>query len=525
VKFLKKRFFVQGHLNINNKITITMIQYQKKINSALFIFIAFINFGCSEDFEVINQTNYDGKIKVKPIALQDVQKNSIAFEKLTIPKSRLNSSLSSNRIINDTINNFSIETNYGVYIETDNYHSYTFKVLRPNGSNYLLENIVISKLNALEYETILYQYDITEHELHMIDHGEFVDLQGKINKIFLENSNITTEVTGKYYYNGHCYEDNPVYVTGQTCQGEGFLNHTYEEVLAGQDCSQFGTSVGPQPGYYTWQTIEVACDDNGGGGSGGTSSHNGGSGGTGGPRAITTPINNCITGNCIDENATDPCEKIKKLQDDTNFKNRMANLIDAARNWNFERCIVMYNATTPTLTNNYTYQTFDGTANSPESGYNGNTTMQGIIHSHYDGLLSIFSAGDLQDLYFKLKNYPEITDDFFMGVVTASNTAYLLQVPDRATFIAFGDKYLSDKNKLNKFMEEIMLNRYNIENENSNDANELGFLKMMADLNMGVSLASVDFNANTPATGTVFNSWTKKEYDKRTRTVNPSNCN
>jgi hypothetical protein len=81
---------------------------------------------------------------------------------------------------------------------------------------------VVSKLNALEYKTILYQYDITEHELHMIDHGEFVDLQGKINKIFLENSNITTEVTGKYYYNGHCYEDNPVYVTGQTCQGEGF---------------------------------------------------------------------------------------------------------------------------------------------------------------------------------------------------------------------------------------------------------------------------------------------------------------
>jgi hypothetical protein len=131
VKFLKKRFFVQGHLNINNKITITMIQYQKKINSALFIFIAFINFGCSEDFEVINHNNYDGKIKVKPITLQDVQKNSIAFVKLTIPKSRLNSSLSSNRIINDTINNFSIETNYGVYIETANYHSYTFKVLRP----------------------------------------------------------------------------------------------------------------------------------------------------------------------------------------------------------------------------------------------------------------------------------------------------------------------------------------------------------------------------------------------------------
>ncbi len=279
-----------------------MIQYQKKINSALFIFIAFINFGCNEDFEVLNHTNSDNKIKVKPITLQDVQKNSKAFEKLTIPKSRLNANSSINRIINDTINNFSVETNYGVYIETENYHSYTFKVLRPNGSNYLLENIVVSKLNALEYETILYQYDITEHELHMIDHGEFVDLQGKINKIFLENSNITTEVTGKYYYNGHCYEDNPVYVAGALCSsGE----HSF---FQGNECDYWGGPGSATYGYYTWQTIEVDCDDNGGGGgSGGTSSHNGGSGGSGGPRAITTPVNNCITGNCIEETTTDPC--------------------------------------------------------------------------------------------------------------------------------------------------------------------------------------------------------------------------
>ena len=61
--------------------------------------------------------------------------------------------------------------------------------------------------------------------------------------------------------------------------------------------------------------------------------------------------------------------------------------------------------------------------------------------------------------------------------------------------------------------------------DSSNAVNELGFLKMMADLNMGVSLASVDFNASTPSAGAVFNTWTKKEYNKRTRTVNPSNCN
>jgi hypothetical protein len=278
-----------------------------KIIKLCCLLLIYMSYSCSEDYEVHHHNDYENKIKVTPITIQDVQKNSKAFEKLTIPKSRLNANSSINRIINDTINNFSVETNYGVYIETENYHSYTFKILRPNGSNYLLENIVVSKITASEYETILYQYDITADELHMIEHGEFVNLEGKINKIFLENSLITTEVTGKYYFNGHCFEDIPSYVQGQTCQGEGFLNHTYEEVLAGQYCSQFGTSAGPQPGYYTWQTIEVACDDNGGGGTGGASSYSGGSGGTGGPRAITTPINNCITGNCIEANPTDPC--------------------------------------------------------------------------------------------------------------------------------------------------------------------------------------------------------------------------
>ena len=289
-----------------------------KIIKLCCLLLIYMSYSCSEDYEVHHHNDYENKIKVTPITIQDVQKNSKAFEKLTIPKSRLNANSSINRIINDTINNFSVETNYGVYIETENYHSYTFKVLRPNGSNYLLENIVVSKISASEYETILYQYDITVDELHMIEHREFVDLEGKINKIFLENSLITTEVTGKYYYNGHCYEDNPVYVPGQTCQGKGSQNHTYEEVLAGQTCSQFGTSVGPQEGYYTWQTTEVACDDNGGGGSGGTSSHNGGSGGTGGPRAITTPINNCITGNCIEANPTDPCSNSNTAVADAN---------------------------------------------------------------------------------------------------------------------------------------------------------------------------------------------------------------
>ncbi len=88
----------------------------------------------------------------------------------------------------------------------------------------------------------------------------------------------------------------------------------------------------------------------------------------------------------------------------------------------------LYNAPTPISTNNYTYNPFSGTIASPFAVYGGNTLIQGVIHTHFISpqTISIFSAGDLQDLYEKMKN-PLITGDFFIAIVTEYNTAYLLQ--------------------------------------------------------------------------------------------------
>ncbi|MEM6722258.1 MAG: hypothetical protein AAF611_23225 [Bacteroidota bacterium] len=39
------------------------------------------------------------------------------------------------------------------------------------------------------------------------------------------------------------------------------------------------------------------------------------------------------------------------------------------------------------------------------------------------------------------------TSNFFYGVVNSAGSAYILQMSDRAAFIAFGDKHLSSEEK------------------------------------------------------------------------------
>lgn len=128
-------------------------KFKKSINFSLLLTL-FVFFSCSEDNEINYHNHNESRIKVKQITIQDLSTNQKVLEKLTNPKSRFEINSSTNRIINDSINNFSIDTDFGLYIEDGDYHSYTFKIKRPNGSNYLLENVVVSKKNDTEYETI-----------------------------------------------------------------------------------------------------------------------------------------------------------------------------------------------------------------------------------------------------------------------------------------------------------------------------------------------------------------------------------
>jgi hypothetical protein len=286
---------------------------------------------------------------------------------------------------------------------------------------------------------------------------------------------------------------------------------------------------------YLWHKEFRSGSGGYGGGSGGYSGigSGSGSGNSGGPNAnggggsnggiATAPVAPC-TKNCPDV-TKDPCVNLKKLGADTNFKARLGNLKVAAEQFSVEALNTIYNSATPTPTNNFTYQNFQGTAANPSTfQYPATTAMVGIIHSHFAGLLSIFSPTDLQDLYNYMIN-PLITDDFFIGVVNSTGTAYILQISDRAKFLAFGDKYLSDEKKIAKFDKDVWYEKYHIEPNNATSDNEKGFLKMMNDMDIGTSLASETFTPNVPITPTTFANWTKKKFNPNTNSVDASNCN
>jgi hypothetical protein len=144
------------------------------LKTFLLMILGIIITSCVDDYELENNNIKSIKtsnFKTSKITLKDVKLNSIAYSKLTKPKKDKSISKLNHKIINDSINNFSIDTEIGTFIEANNYHSYTFKVVRPNGSAYLLENLVVSKEGTNDYVTYLYQYDITEQELQMLKEG------------------------------------------------------------------------------------------------------------------------------------------------------------------------------------------------------------------------------------------------------------------------------------------------------------------------------------------------------------------
>lgn len=240
----------------------------------------------------INKSNY----KIKNINLKDLQRNKSVFQKV----SKINFK-TANKIVNDTINGFSIDTETGIYIENGNYHSYTFRIDRATPNNFLLENLVLSKKDT-SYQTILYQYNITQEEFNLISQQQFVNLEGKITLTLIDNNTLGENILGKYFFNGNCYQNDYVYVEGQTCGGTGDQNHTYLEAISGQYCSQLGTEFGPTPSGYVYQSVQVACDATTGGGINNSN----------------TPINNNHGGINYDNHATSPntfCSRCDDLED------------------------------------------------------------------------------------------------------------------------------------------------------------------------------------------------------------------
>jgi hypothetical protein len=209
-----------------------------------------------------------------------------------------------------------------------------------------------------------------------------------------------------------------------------------------------------------------------------------------------------------------PCEKMNKLKADTGFRAKMVELKTAADDENVEKGQTLYNKTgVAPINNKYLYSPSSGTPNNPEINYSYYASTQGYVHTHYEELISIFSVKDLLDMYNTMKNV-SVTDDFFYGVFTEAGSEYILQIVDRAAFIAFGDTNLSNENKRFKFTSKLE-SYYDVTNNGSVEDNEDGIVKMLQRKNAGLAMFK--------PTDNTFTDYVKLEY--ASGDTNETNCN
>jgi hypothetical protein len=452
------------------------------LNWLLLLGLVFLQVGCEKDLyeDQIHKENIVFKtVSLKDNLLKQNYQLMKAVNHVKIKHYSLN-----NKMVYDSINNFYFDDEKGFYIQDNQKETYTFRVYRLNtNDDQKLENIVFKKNQMGEFETFLLKYDISKNQLD----DSYQTNPNQRNNNLIEIKEITANKI-MTMYNG-CR-----YVKVSLCSGDPW------------NCG----------GGWCGFTYEIVCDDEINDAVAGYNESTIG-------EAISTSPNGGVS-----SSSNNPCLKLDKLKSDDVFKQKMVGLKNAAEQWSFEKMHVIYDDPTPndqiSQTDNYDYEDFQGDINVPEANYSGNTSMQGIIHSHYNGKVSIFSPGDLLDLYEKMK-LPAITDDFFIGLVTSEGTAYILQIQDRQAFIEFGNTYLSTNGKFEKFMNDTYFQSYGIEADTPPAIAEKKFLKMMNELGAGISLASSNFTPNSPSSTTLFSNWTKKQYNDLTDSVTPTNCN
>ena len=337
---------------------------------------------------------------------------------------------------------------------------------------------------------------------------KYTPLYNNNNEVITTNKEITA-LFGKYSNN--CYL---VYTYGGYFDGQGEWKPTL-------DVSMYCTHGG-------------GGGDGGSGGEGGASSGGGSSGGgiLGGTEQNTNapppPQNqngqvnpqDVVVMSVLSENlevvTTDPCIKANLLKNDSIFKAKLNDLKISATNNNFETTNVLSKNNLNVETNQYNYSIVNGNANSPSANYLFYPSISvGMLHNHYGNLLSIFTIQDLIDMYNIVKDPQVNSEELVFGLVTKAGTVYLITISDKEKFIKFGNKNLLKYSDY-VYLESEVNKNYEIRTDRTNDQNELGFIKMLKDFDVGVNF----LKGNT----TDFNSWERKEIDKRNKVLT-INCN
>lgn len=286
-----------------------------------------------------------------------------------------------------------------------------------------------------------------------------------------------------------------------------FIEQTcYISVYACQACGSDSCDYAPG-----WELVQVPCP----GGSGGGGWDPGPEPGGGGPGDGTgfEPIGGG-SGSGNNETLT-PCELGNNLASNSTFKSKMEELKNSSENDNFEKGYLMKPANSPP-----SYTPMQGQPNSPEiplQNYLDSSSDQysGLIHSHYEGKLSVFTPADLISLYV-MWQYGHMTSpaqNFVMGMVSENGTTYLLVIEDTNKFFNFFVDLVEEEDPVSLLDNYFAGFSYNIDENATNTHNEESFAKLLKQLNVGLKLMK-GYPEN-------FNQWKTVDVNGNVVSINP----
>jgi hypothetical protein len=441
-----------------------MRQKMKKMNKIIILGIVFMLFSCSED--LYDDHISKSKINSKNVSLNDdlLKQNSKLMKSVNQIKSLNNKSYS--KIIYDSINNFYIDDENGIFLDYNGAISYSFRVLRENtAGNSKVENIVFNQTETGDYDSYLLKYAFSKNEF------DALPFEGT-NAINYEIEQVDVLVSSR--------------VTAPKCK-----------TIRVSKCSGVPWDCG---GGICGYDYVIQCDE-GSGGNGGTSWDGGGSSGG---------INTVPTGGGSNAVAN-PCKKFKKQQDSyPNLKQDLINL-EATKTQNHENGIFV-DSNSPNVQNATSSTTASSTVVFPNLTAPNKYKIMAHTHDAYGpngtGTFSIFSWGDILQAADIIKEN-EYDDDFFTYyLATADGTRYAFTIDWPSAFYEVFDINTNPNNpsQTNYFNSQKFQELYEIEKKyysetpipgkisyTSNPEDDLKvFLKMMKELKLNASLFEVD---------------------------------
>ena len=378
-----------------------------------------------------------------------------------------------------------IEKDSVLLIEHNGSKTYTFKISRSSGSSGV-ENLVLKKNADYTFSGVLMKYDLTDAEKQIAGLGHSLDLTNKIQVFPIENLDIQAKVvsqtSGCYtitWETGICAAGLHTY--GQPCNLTGDDRAGISQIISVHNkCS--GTAV---------SDIGVDTDDNPSGG-GGWDTGVWGAGGEG--------------------SAFNPCDQLKKIQNESEFKNRMGILKGNIDTGTKEKGFVLYSEPVPN--SNYLPPKFK-ISNIIEGGDNGTIDYKtyfsnlssmdllyrsyGAGHNHLKNNpdhIGVFTPEDLANLLFF--GWLETDTNNPYGTMNAENSInfvitkiglFAVKINDLSKLEAFMVKYGSiglNPEKKENYFENIIQAKYNLLSNSTNNEQITGFLRLIEDEKMGI---------------------------------------